>query len=88
VGILKAGGSKKNKCATLFNSKSHVVSLASGIDGVSFVSGHENGNIFRYTFPDQQGHFGPSKVSAIDGREFSFRLGVVMVGTVANLRLF
>lgn len=54
-GKLRIGICRNNKSATLYNTDTCVVSVASNTDGQSVVSGHLDGNIYRYTFPDQEG---------------------------------
>mmetsp|Transcript_11730 Transcript_11730/g.22317 ORF Transcript_11730/g.22317 Transcript_11730/m.22317 type:complete len:1744 (-) Transcript_11730:31-5262(-) len=54
-GKLRIGILRNNKSALLFNTDSYVVSCAAGPDGQSFVSGHLDGSVYRYTFPDQDG---------------------------------
>lgn len=54
-GKMRIGILRNNKSATLYHTDSYVVSCAAGPDGQSFVSGHLDGSIYRYTFPDQDG---------------------------------
>lgn len=54
-GFLRIGILRNNKSAKLFHTDSYVVSCCPGPDGQSFVSGHLDGSIYRYTFPDQDG---------------------------------
>jgi intraflagellar transport protein 172 len=52
-GKLRIGICRNNKSATLYHTDTCVVSTASCPDGQSFVSGHLDGNIYRYSFPNQ-----------------------------------
>lgn len=54
-GKVKAGNLKTNKSQTLYPSSSYVVSLAPSPDGTAFLSGHEDGSIFRFSFSDEGG---------------------------------
>ena len=49
-GRVKVGQLKSNKAATLFQSESFVVSLCSGMDGNSVLSGHLDGTVNRFIF--------------------------------------
>lgn len=61
---VRVGFCKSNKTAVLYDAGSCVVSMAAGPDGSSLLSGHMDGNIYRYTFPDPDGQFGHSNVCA------------------------
>mmetsp|Transcript_43192 Transcript_43192/g.92156 ORF Transcript_43192/g.92156 Transcript_43192/m.92156 type:complete len:1765 (-) Transcript_43192:92-5386(-) len=49
-GKVKVGQLKSNKAATLYQTDSFVVSMCSGSDGNSLLSGHLDGTIFRFCF--------------------------------------
>lgn len=50
-GQVKQGLLKQNKSSLLYEPSSPVLSMASSPDGHSFVSGHLDGSIYKYTFP-------------------------------------
>lgn len=50
-GQVKTGLLKTNKSAVLYETNSFCISMAAGPDGHSFVSGHMDGSVYRYTFP-------------------------------------
>jgi len=49
-GRVKVGQLKSNKAATLYQTESFVVSMCSGPDGNSVLTGHLDGSIFRFSF--------------------------------------
>jgi len=49
-GKVKVGQLKSNKAATLYNTDSFVVSMCSGPDGNSVLTGHLDGSIMRFSF--------------------------------------
>lgn len=51
-GQVKVGILKSNRSVALYDTKSCVVALASSPDGQSFVSGHLDGAVYLYTFPN------------------------------------
>ncbi len=46
------GNLKTNKSATLYQTESYVVSMASHLDGNAILSGHADGSINRFFFDD------------------------------------
>ena len=54
-GKVRAGNLKSNKSQTLYNSNAYTVSMAASPDGNSFVSGHEDGAIYRFSFDEANG---------------------------------
>eukprot|EP01137_Pigoraptor_chileana_P037243 Opistho-2@34026 len=51
-GKVRVGNLKTNKSQTLFSTESMVVSIAASPDGMGFVSGHANGEIYRFFFDE------------------------------------
>jgi intraflagellar transport protein 172 len=64
-GKMRVGILRSNKSSTLYHTNSHCVSTSAGTDGQSFVSGHVDGSIFTYTFPDPNGQHGPSQAQVV-----------------------
>lgn len=59
-GKVKLGMLKSNKTYSMYAHPegSYVVSLASSPDGRAIISGHSDGSIYKFTFPEEEG--GPS----------------------------
>eukprot|EP00658_Telonema_sp_P-2_P017711 TRINITY_DN16903_c0_g1_i3.p1 TRINITY_DN16903_c0_g1~~TRINITY_DN16903_c0_g1_i3.p1 ORF type:complete len:1394 (-),score=437.87 TRINITY_DN16903_c0_g1_i3:63-4244(-) len=61
-GKVKIGQLRSNKAATLYTTESYVVSLCSSPDGLSVLSGHLDGSVYRFCFDNGMSEAAHSKV--------------------------
>lgn len=61
---------RSNKSFTLNAADSPVVSCCASVDSDVFLAGHEDGTVYRYTFPDPEAQRPPSKVRLVSNTMF------------------